>query len=176
MFARTPTDALSGESAGRPRAPAACVASAGVPACALRWAVGSSGCVGAVARVRRFRPEKFFLRVAPRPVAHPVPIALHASNAFITGRGSVAGPTASDGRPRPTRPRVCVSAVSFVRGAAAAVRPRSKALVEDPKAVNSMGLDLAQVQTVLMPTDAAQPAASGSGQHEQRRAVWLEHL
>ena len=29
-------------------------------ACALRWAVGSSGCVGAVARVRRFRPEKFF--------------------------------------------------------------------------------------------------------------------
>ena len=30
----------------------------------LRWAVGSSGCVGAVARVRRFRPEKFlFLRV-----------------------------------------------------------------------------------------------------------------
>ena len=26
-------------------------------ACALRWAVGSSGCVGAVARVRRFRPE-----------------------------------------------------------------------------------------------------------------------
>ena len=30
-------------------------------ACALRWAVGSSGCVGAVARVRRFRPEKFLL-------------------------------------------------------------------------------------------------------------------
>ena len=30
-------------------------------ACALRWAVGSSGCVGAVARVRRFRPEKFCL-------------------------------------------------------------------------------------------------------------------
>lgn len=26
-------------------------------ACALRWAVGSFGCVGAVARVRRFRPS-----------------------------------------------------------------------------------------------------------------------
>ena len=25
---------------------------------AVRWAVGSSACVGAVARVRRFRPEK----------------------------------------------------------------------------------------------------------------------
>jgi hypothetical protein len=35
-------------------------------ACALRWAVGSSGCVGAVARVRRFRPEKSFLAGPPR--------------------------------------------------------------------------------------------------------------
>ena len=37
---------------------AACVASAGVPV--LRWAVGSPGRVGAVARVRRFRPGSFF--------------------------------------------------------------------------------------------------------------------
>ena len=34
-----------------------CVCGFCVRACALRWAVGSSGCVGAVARVRRFRPE-----------------------------------------------------------------------------------------------------------------------
>ena len=41
---------------------AACVASAGVPArCGGPWARLGACCVGAVARVRRFRPEKFCL-------------------------------------------------------------------------------------------------------------------
>jgi hypothetical protein len=49
-------------------------------------------------------------------------------------------------------------------------------LVEHLETVYAMRLNFSDVQPVVVPPEAAQPAARGSGQHEQRRAVWLEHL
>ena len=64
-------------------------------ACALRWAVGSSGCVGAVARVRRFRPEKSFLAGPPRL---PTRLDLVHQNTVTSPRPRLAS---VEPRPRP---------------------------------------------------------------------------
>jgi len=105
---------------------AACVASAGVPA--LRWAVGSSGCVGAVACVRRFRPAKFFfnccevgLQALPtRPIMSPQQQTCADSTVCAQRHATCADLTACS---LPGAPACC-----FVRSAAAAT-PKLRALL-----------------------------------------------
>jgi hypothetical protein len=81
-------------------------------ACALRWAVGSSGCVGAVARVRRFRPEKSFLAGPPRL---PTRLDLVHQNTVTPPRPRERGAAPAISRPRRTHDGRPASAQSYIK-------------------------------------------------------------